>query len=116
MDTEDFSNVLSGIAVADEKQLDMIRNAYDARRSFLAELRAVRVCDGAKVTTRGLRPKYLNGLTGEVTSVRGNKADLLLTDLDEIYKLVGTKYGPPYGVPTEEFTLHGVPLTCFDVA
>ena len=99
---------------ADERQIDVIHAALRDRRKALAARRALAVTVGQTVTLDGLSPKYLNGLTGTVRTIKGNRADVLL---DEASTLSLRWAGRRFVVPedTKNYLLTGVPTTCCHV-
>lgn len=65
---------------ADEAELDSLVEAFKARRKALSAKRALGVKKGSKVALTGLKPKYLNGLSGTVETVSGTHADVRLNE------------------------------------
>ena len=66
------------VARADDTDLANIIGAVNARRKTLRTIAAASVKPGLKVTLSGLSPKYLNGLTGTVKSVEGQRCTVTL--------------------------------------
>ncbi len=101
---------------ADADDLDRIIEAIKSRRRTLRDLRAAVVQKGAAVTLDGLSPKALNGLTGSVETITGQRADVRL-DETSTRELAWsrTKFAGP-AQSAETYVLHGVPLGCCQVA
>jgi hypothetical protein len=55
---------------ADNHALDVVFDTAKARRAELARIQASTIRVGATVRTRDVRPKYMSGLTGEVSGIR----------------------------------------------
>ncbi len=96
---------------ADENDLDRIIEAVKGRRRALHEAAAAAVQVGSTVTLHNLSPKALNGLHGEVATINGKRADVLLDEESTaMLRFSRTRYALSVGSdPT--FVLHGVPLT-----
>lgn len=58
---------------------------------------------GTRVSTFGLTPQYINGRTGKVVAIRGQKADL---EMDNI--IGGRRWG-------NSKNLSGVPISCLNI-
>jgi hypothetical protein len=77
-----FTDVLAGIALLDDEQLDAVFAAAKTRASFLRSvakqqaLATIKVGDIVKLD--GLRPKYLNGMTGMIRSRKGDKFEVTM--------------------------------------
>lgn len=96
---------------ADEEALKRLQGAMRARHEVLAQRRAADVTVGCTVRLDGLRPQYLNGLTGEVLATPDGCARIRLDEKStEDLRYAGRKYHVPAGVTNYE--LGGVPLTC----
>lgn len=96
---------------ADEQDLEVLGRAIKDRRKLLGEQRAATVRRGVEVSLDGLSPKYLNGLTGTVETVRGSRADIRLDEQSTVrLRLSGRKFH----VPSDEtqYLLTGVPKQC----
>lgn len=96
-----------------------IEKIYAATKERTRNLRAVtaaRVQAGANATLDGLSPKYLNGLTGTVSSIQGARGDVRLDarSTRDLRYLGARKYF--ISADTTEFTLRGVPLSCIVTA
>ncbi|MET9396160.1 hypothetical protein [Kitasatospora sp. NPDC002965] len=100
---------------ATEADLDRVGAAVRDRRDMLAKVRAAAVAVEARVTTRGIKQKYLVGLSGTVASIDGDCADLDLDEdsTDQLRWARQTKFKVPPG--TKNFRLRGVPLTCLTI-
>ena len=59
-------------------QIHLINNALRNRQRALGREIAEKVKVGMRVELQGISPKYLNGLTGEVTQISGNRATVAL--------------------------------------
>lgn len=102
------------IHTATSADMDAIRDCLKNRVSNMRNERAAQVILGGTVTTVNLSPKYLSGLTGEVTKIEGTRAEVLLSE-DSTFT---AKYSDRTGKYTYGFgdakrgTLKGVPLSC----
>jgi len=63
---------------ASNEDLTRVIEAIKSRRSILSTINAASVTVGASVKLDGLSPKYLNGLTGTVSSISGRSATINL--------------------------------------
>lgn len=93
--------------------LDRIIAALKLRRKALGAVRAASVTLGSKATLAAVgAPKYLNGLSGTVASIRGERADVAL-DMHSTATLreVGWRR---YSIESDADTylVRGVPLAC----
>lgn len=96
-DVIDFIN-----RVGDEKVLAAVKNAATRRLENARQVRSMAI-------TPGLSPNYLNGLTGEVATVQGNRASVRL-DSDSTNTLRFTKQKRFYIAADEEtYVIAGVP-------
>lgn len=96
---------------ADESDLTHLMSAMRARRQILDQRRAATVTVGATVRLDGLRPQYLNGLTGEVMALPDGRARIKLDEKStQDLRFAGRKYHVPADVTNYE--LGGVPLPC----
>lgn len=96
---------------ADEQDLEALIEAVRTRRKVLGEQRAATVRIGSEVRLDGLSPKYLNGLTGTVESVRASRADVRLDKAStSTLRFTGRKFSIP--ADEEEFLLRGAPKSC----
>lgn len=98
-------------ARADEQDLDSLLQALRTRRKVLGEQRAATVRSGLEIRLDGLSPKYLNGLTGTVVTLDGNRAEVRL-DERSTTQLRGS--GRRFYVPAGEieYLLTGIPKSC----
>lgn len=77
------------------QELDAVQSAVTARSKYLREQEALTnqatLTPGTRVMTKGLRPKYLNGLHGEViaTPTRRSKDIAVKIDADDRYFVTG---------------------------
>lgn len=103
-DVIDFIN-----RVGDEKVLAAVKNAATRRLENARQVRSMAITPGSKVQLDGLSPNYLNGLTGEVATVQGNRASVRL-DSDSTNTLRFTKQKRFYIAADEEtYVIAGVP-------
>lgn len=78
------SDIVNAILTAEDYDEDKVVAAIKQRRatqrliSTAAKLQATKI--GTQVALTGLSPKYLNGLRGKVTALRGKR---VIVDLDE---------------------------------
>jgi hypothetical protein len=109
---------------ATDSDVQRLEGALRDRRKALATTRAAAVVVGAQVTTRGLNPKFMNGLSGTVAKIettgrgarRGQYAYLTLDErsTEELRWQASTRFPVPHGVTT--FTMSaGIPLECLDL-
>lgn len=96
---------------ADTDDLDTLHNAIRTRHKLLREQSAAAV---KTVTTYGLSPKYLDGLTGAVKSIEqaGGRRIATVTLNEESTHLLASrsgKYGSLYSHSSYDLT--GIPLT-----
>lgn len=63
---------------ASNEDISRVIDGIKSRRSILATINAASVAIGEKVKLDGLKPKYLNGLTGTVESISGRSATVKL--------------------------------------
>jgi hypothetical protein len=109
-----LSDVLSYVRnQSTRSDLDAIQDAIKAARPRLAAEAAAKLSVGTEVTISGLSPKYLNGLRGNVVSIRGQRFDLQL-DEASTNRVRGTKHGPfEYGdTKVERHAINGIPVQC----
>lgn len=109
------ANLLSYIVLnADEGDLERIIQAVKDRRRTLRDAVAASVTEGATVTLDGLSPKALNGLVGDVVTIRGKRADVLLTEKStDGLRWTRTRF---YVDPdVKRHLLAGVPTSCCKV-
>lgn len=105
--------IMSEADAADiERIFDLARN----RQKTLRQQRALSVTEGSLVLLDGLSPKVLNGLGGQVKTIRGNNGDVLL---DQISTRVLARSRSRYSFSaqladraSEGYLLTGVPLGC----
>lgn len=98
-------------ADASAEDIERIYTACKERNRLLKAQRAAEVSVGTAVTLRGLSPKYLNGLTGTVESIKGQRGAITLDEAStETLRWAGKRYYVPEGVTN--FVLNGVPLSC----
>lgn len=100
---------------ADTETCDRLFDLVRERKRSIGRTAALSVRSGCKVKLHGLSPKYLNGLEGKVTSIRGQRGDVALTsDSVTTLRLYG---GRRFFIPHDatEYTVPGVPLSCCEV-
>lgn len=111
--TADITATLQFITLrATDEDLERIFNATKQRRKTLGAARAATVTVGATVTIDGIRPKYLCGLAGEVQSIRGAKADILLDEASTKRLRIDGWQRFPMTAETARYVVRGVPLQC----
>lgn len=97
---------------ATDEDLARVQSAITVRRQALAAVTAATLHTGSSVRLDGLRPKYLNGLTGEIQSLTGTHATLLLDETSTIQlRYDGVRR---WTIPqsTTRYALSGIPLAC----
>lgn len=80
-DTITMQDVLRFIRQADASQVSSLSEALRSQHKMLkaeAAHRNRQLDLGTRVKLKGLRPQYLNGLTGAILSIRGTKCDVTL--------------------------------------
>jgi hypothetical protein len=110
----DVLGYIAGSATDDE--LERVLHAYKTRRKMLQQVRAASVTVGASVTLDGLSPKALNGLTGTVASIDGNRASVEL-DADSTTRLAFTNTRFAQRAMSKHnvggtYTVPGIPMGC----
>lgn len=80
-------DIVRAIAELDEHDLNLVQTAAVSRRKALHQQQAMEnqatLAPGMRVRTHGLKPKYLNGLTGEVTGGRTRRGTDIQVKIDE---------------------------------
>lgn len=98
---------------ADEHDIDSVLAAVKTRRKLLQDQAAAAVKEGADVELRGLKPKYLNGLTGIVARIESTGPRRIATvtlDKESTQRLAAVpKYG--YLFTHDGYDFRGIPLT-----
>lgn len=110
-ETTTFPDVLAFIASqASSDEVSRIFEAGRQRSRMLRTVQAASVSIGANVVLDNISPKYLNGLTGTVVSIKGARAEVLL---DETSTTRLRYSGGRFFVPADETNhrMPGVPLT-----
>lgn len=101
---------------ATQEDIDRIYAAAKSRTRTLRDVVAAQVEVGASTQLQGLSPKYLNGMRGTVTAIRGARGDVLLDeDSTRSLRYLGFR---KYHIPAEttQYTLSGIPLSCIGTA
>ncbi|MFJ3714092.1 MULTISPECIES: hypothetical protein [unclassified Streptomyces] len=83
---------------ADETDIDRIYAAAKERGRTLRNIRAAAVTKGVDVTIAGIRPAYLNGLSGTVTELEQKRTQTVVTvrlDAESTDLLRAHRYVPP---------------------
>lgn len=84
-----LADVATFISGASPDDLERVGGFIKSRHKALRELRAAAVSVGAKVRLTNLSPKYLNDLTGEVTSIKGQRCTVELDEGSTIHLRYG---------------------------
>lgn len=96
---------------ADETDVERLFDALSARRSALRAVRAAAVTIGVKVQIDQISPKYLIGLTGTVTSIKGKRATVTLDEKSTgVLRYAGSRFS--VSPDATSYDLTGVPLSC----
>lgn len=109
---ENTVDVVSFLSKASAEDIASIETAIKVRKDFLTAQRVDSLTPGMTVRLQGLRPKYLNGLSGEIShreQGRGNpRVAVLLTEASTkaFERAKGLRPG------TERYLLTGVPSVC----
>jgi hypothetical protein len=90
--------------------LDLILDTAVARRTFLREVRGAvnkaTFVPGTKVRIVNIRPKYLHGITGVVSSQTPSRSGDLMVEVDpSCYSKLGYRFGHVLGVPASSLEL-----------
>ena len=109
-----FEDVLDYILDgATDEEIDRVWDAARTRQKVLRAKAAALVSVGTRVTLVDISPKYMAGLTGEVTQIVGNRASVLIDGKSTMtlrYKGKRRFYIPR---DVEEYEVNGIPLsTC----
>jgi hypothetical protein len=97
---------------ATNEELEELQAAMNARNSILQAQRAAAVRVGSTVTFVTIAPKYMEGLTGEITSIDGKHATVRLNVRStNTLRVKGRRrfFIPP---TTQRYEVSGIPLTC----
>jgi hypothetical protein len=103
---------------ADENDLDSIAQAMKSRHGILREKAAAAVTEQATVTIRGIKPKYLTGLSGvvkEIVNGRGTRLATITLDKASIDTLAYSSTRYAFLAGCDSYDLSGVPLSCCKV-
>lgn len=96
---------------ATERDIEQILEAAQTRRKVLAQVRSAALSVGTKVTLGGLRPKYLNDLSGTVRIINGQRCDVSLDEAStNRLRYAGKRFIVRPDVTS--YVLKGVPVTC----
>lgn len=96
---------------ADDQDIESLVQAARTRRKVLGEQRAATVRVGLEVCLDGLSPKYLNGLTGTVDTLDGNRAAVKLDEVStDRLRTSGRRFHVP--IDTRRYLLGGIPKAC----
>jgi hypothetical protein len=96
-------------ANCDDDDLDVIEGAISARKDILVTMTRATLRTGTAVIIAGdLRPKYLQGLAGKVVKISKTRADVEITNGQEM-RALHPRYFRHDGV------LPGVPISCLKV-
>jgi hypothetical protein len=83
-----YRDVLDYVGTASREEITGIHEAANARARLLRDLKtaeaAATIKVGDRVTLNGLRPKYLNGLQGEIKATDGTRATVELGKVDAV--------------------------------
>lgn len=107
-----LADVLQFVAShATETDIGAIHDAARMRTKALHAVRAATVTLGANVRFAGLSPKYLNGLSGTVVEISGQRGTVRLDEKSTAaLRRQGRRF---YIAPTvAEYEMSGVPLSC----
>lgn len=87
-----------------DEYIDLLRECVIARHNYLAEQQGIQnkmtMSSGSRVRTCGnLRPKYLLGIVGTVSSTPPNRRGDIMVDIDPMYYRRLGRYGRKLSVP-----------------
>jgi hypothetical protein len=98
MNTED---VVTAVGDMSPEDLDLVQSMINLRRKLLREVKSAanqaEFGPGTRVVLTGIRPKYLNGLYGEVVRPSTRRAGDLEILIDEGDRLGAERYLSPAG-------------------
>ena len=103
------STIQDILANATGDDIDQVISACNTRRATLRQMDAAALRVGEKGRTKGLSPKYLNGLTGMIESPSVIRLDEAST---EILRYSGKRFYVAPGV--KEYVLRGIPAGCLE--
>ena len=87
MKPETLNKVLTLISNANEKELRVIYDTANYRakqlRDIEAATQAAKVEEGAMIRTKNIKPKYMNGRTGEVIGFNDGRVRVRITNMSE---------------------------------
>ena len=94
--TDTAADVIKGIATLDRGDLENVQQAINQRVRYLRDMRAATnkatLKPGTRVRTKGLRPKYLNNLNGEVIAEATRRKGDIMVLVDEADRWQITRY------------------------
>lgn len=106
-----LSDVVAFLNNATEYDLDIIHKSSNDRRRALRNQRAAVVTVGMNATLGDLSPKYLNGLSGKVTAINGQRGTVTLDEQStNNLRFFGSRRFP-IPMDVKEYDLPGVPLS-----
>lgn len=110
------AEVRAFIFACDSAALADLQRQIKARHKALRAQAAASVSVGATVTLEGLSPKYLNGLTGTVTSIDRARGSVTLDEASTQRLRFDGARRFFIAADATEYLLGGVPLGCMRVA
>lgn len=110
--TPTLADAFAFINIADDTDIERMYNALKMRRKAIAHQRAANVNGGTEGILTGLSPKYLNGLSGTVVSIRGQRADFELDEASTNTLRWTRQTRFPVDPNQKRYTIPGVPLQC----
>jgi hypothetical protein len=93
-----------------DNMIDLLRDAVSARTNFLRDMKGAinkaTFLPGTKVRIVNIRPKYLHGITGVVSSQTPSRSGDLMVEIDPgCYHKLGHRFGRVLGVPASSLEL-----------
>jgi hypothetical protein len=93
-----------------DEGLDAIIEAAVARRKFIRQLQGARnkvnFVPGTRVRVINIRPNYLHGITGVVSTKAASRNGDLMVDIDtKCYHRLGSRFGKCLGIPASSLEL-----------
>jgi hypothetical protein len=110
-DKNDYSFIADLIEAGEcDDVIDLLRDAVNARTNFLRDMKGAvnkaTFVPGTKVRLVNIRPKYLHGITGVVSSQTPSRSGDLMVEVDpSCYRKLGHRFGHVLGVPASSLEL-----------
>jgi hypothetical protein len=97
------------------RDTERIQQVLTVRIKAVRAVRAATIEVGAQVTIKNIAPKALNGLTGTVSSIDGNRGTVTLDEPStRTLSYARTKYANRIIPGATSHPIGGIPLTCME--